>query len=184
MADRVMVMARNPGRIVSELKVDLPWPRRHMDHRFQQLREQLMEMFTATTKTADEILQSSRANRPLGFGFDGPFPTKKDDDVKKTPTENELTVEKTGDEISPEDLKYLQKHEMGRRDFLMDTLALGGLAATFGLTASASAWANIQPPDDEILRIGYLPITDATVLLVAHAKGFFEEEGIVPKGQR
>lgn len=98
--------------------------------------------------------------------------------MKKTPTENELTVEKTGDEISPEDLKYLQKHEMGRRDFLMDTLALGGLAATFGLTASASAWANIQPPDDEILRIGYLPITDATVLLVAHAKGFFEEEGI------
>ena len=58
MADRVMVMARNPGRIVSELKVDLPWPRRHMDHRFQQLREQLMEMFTATTKTVDEILQS------------------------------------------------------------------------------------------------------------------------------
>ena len=98
--------------------------------------------------------------------------------MKKTPTENELTVEKTGDEISPEDLKYLQKHEMGRRDFLMDTLALGGLAATFGLTASASAWANIQPPDDEVLRIGYLPITDATVLLVAHAKGFFEEEGI------
>lgn len=98
--------------------------------------------------------------------------------MKKTPTENELTVEKTGDEISPEDLKYLQKHEMGRRDFLMDTLALGGLAATFGLAASASAWANIQPPDDEVLRIGYLPITDATVLLVAHAKGFFEEEGI------
>lgn len=98
--------------------------------------------------------------------------------MKKTSTENELTVEKTGDEISPEDLKYLQKHEMGRRDFLMDTLALGGLAATFGLAASASAWANIQPPDDEVLRIGYLPITDATVLLVAHAKGFFEEEGI------
>ena len=28
------------------------------------------------------------------------------------------------------------------------------------------------------MRIGYLPITDATVLLVAHAKGFFEEEGL------
>ena len=41
-----------------------------------------------------------------------------------------------------------------------------------------SAWAGIQPPDDEVVRIGYLPITDATVLLVAHAKGFFEEEGL------
>ena len=38
-----------------------------------------------------------------------------------------------------------------------------------------SAWAGIQPPDDEVVRIGYLPITDAAVLLVAHAKGFFEE---------
>lgn len=57
MADRVMIMARNPGRIVSELKVDLPWPRRRMDHRFQQLRAQLMEMFTDTTKTEDEIAQ-------------------------------------------------------------------------------------------------------------------------------
>lgn len=28
------------------------------------------------------------------------------------------------------------------------------------------------------LRIGYLPITDATPLLIAHAKGFFKDEGI------
>jgi len=82
------------------------------------------------------------------------------------------------DSISESDLKYLQKHEMSRRDFLMDSLAAGGLAAAFGLSASTPAWANIQPPKDEILRIGYLPITDATVLLVAHAMGFFEEEGV------
>lgn len=65
MADRVMIMARNPGRIVSELKVDLPWPRRHMDHRFQQLREQLMEMFTSTKTTEEEISQpvSKRTGR-------------------------------------------------------------------------------------------------------------------------
>jgi len=31
---------------------------------------------------------------------------------------------------------------------------------------------------DAPLRIGYLPITDATPLLVAHGKGFFEEQGI------
>lgn len=80
--------------------------------------------------------------------------------------------------MTSEDLDYLQKYEMSRRDFLLDSLAMGGLAATFGLAASTGAWANIQPPADEVVRIGYLPITDATVLLVAHAKGFFEEEGL------
>ncbi len=80
--------------------------------------------------------------------------------------------------MTPDELEYLQAHEMSRRDFLLDSLAVGGLAASFGLAPSMSAWAGIQPPDDEVVRIGYLPITDATVLLVAHAKGFFEEEGL------
>jgi NitT/TauT family transport system substrate-binding protein len=80
--------------------------------------------------------------------------------------------------ITASELNYLEEHEMSRRDFVMDSMAMGGLAASFGLSASAPAWASIQPPEDEILRIGYLPITDATVLLVAHAMGFFEEEGI------
>ncbi len=31
---------------------------------------------------------------------------------------------------------------------------------------------------DPVLRIGYLPITDATPLLVAHANGYFADEGI------
>lgn len=74
--------------------------------------------------------------------------------------------------------EYLQEHEMSRRDFMLDSLALGGLAAAFGMSASTAAWGDIQPPADEVVRIGYLPITDATVLLVAHAKGFFEEEGL------
>jgi len=79
--------------------------------------------------------------------------------------------------LSEDELDYLQEHEMSRRDFLLDSLAKGGLAASMGL-ASSNAWSNIQPPEDEVVRIGYLPITDATVLLVAHAKGFFEEEGL------
>ena len=45
MADRVLIMSQNPGRIVSELKVDLPWPRRHMDIDFQSLRDELMQRF-------------------------------------------------------------------------------------------------------------------------------------------
>lgn len=80
--------------------------------------------------------------------------------------------------LTHDDSEYLQKYEMSRRDFLMDTLAAGGLAAALGLAASNPAWASITPPADEVVRIGYLPITDATVLLVAHAKGFFEEEGL------
>lgn len=79
--------------------------------------------------------------------------------------------------ISADDLDYLQTYEMDRRNFLLDVLAKGGLAAAFGMSSAAS-WANIQPPRDEVVRIGYLPITDATVLLVAHAKGFFAEEGL------
>ena len=30
----------------------------------------------------------------------------------------------------------------------------------------------------ETLRIGYLPITDATPLLIAHAMGYFKDEGL------
>tara|TARA_R110001592_G_scaffold87425_2_gene258255 strand:+ start:191 stop:1453 length:1263 start_codon:yes stop_codon:yes gene_type:complete len=80
--------------------------------------------------------------------------------------------------VTRSEVDYLQKHEMGRRDFLLDALALGGLAAGFGLAASNPAWASIQPPADEVVRIGYLPITDATVLLVAHEMGFFKEQGL------
>lgn len=62
-----------------------------------------------------------------------------------------------------------------RRDAL-DGLACGGLAvllAAAGLGARR-AWA----ADDEVVRIGYLPITDAAALLVAHAKGYFQEAGL------
>ena len=87
-------------------------------------------------------------------------------------------INSKSDSLSPEDVAYLQKHEMSRRDFLLDSLALGGLAAAMAVMGpSGAAWANNKPAD-EVLRIGYLPITDATVLLVGHAMGFFEEEGI------
>ncbi|MBR9884200.1 MAG: ABC transporter substrate-binding protein [Oceanospirillales bacterium] len=80
--------------------------------------------------------------------------------------------------MTADEVEYLQQHEMSRRDFLLDSLALGGLAAAFGLAPTSSAWAGIQAPADEVVRIGYLPITDATVLLVAHQMGFFKEEGL------
>jgi len=63
-----------------------------------------------------------------------------------------------------------------RRRFVLDGLAAaGGLAA--GLTLP-SGFAQAQSDADPILRIGYLPITDATSLLTAHAMGFYEDEGV------
>ena len=60
-----------------------------------------------------------------------------------------------------------------RRDAL-DGLARGGLATL--LAAAGLRGARAQ--DDGIVRIGYLPITDASALLVAHAKGYFEDAGL------
>ncbi len=59
----------------------------------------------------------------------------------------------------------------------LDMMAAGGLAAMLGpllnnFTSTAHA------ADDEIVRLGYLPITDATALLVAHGMGYFKDEGL------
>jgi len=51
------------------------------------------------------------------------------------------------------------------------------LTATGALPLLQSFEARAQAPDAPV-RIGYLPITDATPLLVAHGKGFFDAEGI------
>lgn len=79
-------------------------------------------------------------------------------------------------ERKDDELEYIFEHEMSRRDFLMDMLAMGGLAA--GMTLPNNVLANTAPPDDEVVRIGYLPITDATALLVAHEMKYFEDEGL------
>jgi len=79
-------------------------------------------------------------------------------------------------DYNDDELEYINTHEMSRRDFLLDMMAMGGLAA--GMTLPGMSLANTNPPDDEVVRIGYLPITDATALLVAHGMGFFEEEGL------
>ncbi|RLK50784.1 NitT/TauT family transport system substrate-binding protein [Alkalispirillum mobile] len=63
----------------------------------------------------------------------------------------------------------------GRRRFLLDSLAAGGLAATLGLPGVLNT---AMARTDDVVRIGYLPITDATPLLVAHNRGYFEDEGL------
>jgi NitT/TauT family transport system substrate-binding protein len=59
-----------------------------------------------------------------------------------------------------------------RRSFI-ETIAGGGLAAAISSLAATAARAQ-----DDVVRIGYIPITDATALLVAHARGFFRDEGL------
>ena len=63
-----------------------------------------------------------------------------------------------------------------RRDWLR-IAALSGAAAT-PLLRAGDARAQSFKGDDVPVRIGYLPITDATPLLVAHSRQLFEAEGL------
>lgn len=59
-----------------------------------------------------------------------------------------------------------------------DVIKLSALLTAGGALPFLNAFdARAQAPD-EAVKIGYLPITDATPLLVAHANGYFEAEGI------
>lgn len=65
---------------------------------------------------------------------------------------------------------------VSRRDLLkLATLFTAGGALP--LLTSLQARAQAQAPDAPV-RIGYLPITDAAPLLVAHNNGFFDEAGV------
>lgn len=66
---------------------------------------------------------------------------------------------------------------MSRRDFLrLSALASATAAAPFLRVGDAMAQG--FKGDDQPVRIGYLPITDATPLLVAHARKLFEAQGL------
>lgn len=60
----------------------------------------------------------------------------------------------------------------------LDMFAAGGMMAALGPLLGAMSTPSFAAASDEIVRIGYLPITDATALLVAHGMGYFEEEGL------
>lgn len=57
-------------------------------------------------------------------------------------------------------------------------LRLSALLTASGALPLLKSYEARAQEQDAPLRIGYLPITDATPLLVAHGKGFFEAEGI------
>jgi NitT/TauT family transport system substrate-binding protein len=59
-----------------------------------------------------------------------------------------------------------------------DLIKLSAILTAGGALPLLRAYeARAQEPDAPV-RIGYLPITDATPLLVAHGKGFFDAEGV------
>lgn len=65
MCDRVLVFATNPGRIVTDIKVDLPHPRDRLDPSFRDLVERIYSEMTA--KPAAE--RAARAERFPGVGI-------------------------------------------------------------------------------------------------------------------
>lgn len=81
---------------------------------------------------------------------------------------------------------------LDRRQLLRGLLGLGGLTVTSGLLAACSRFVDpggtteessssdlgSGDPGDPRLRVGYLPITDATPLLAAHGLGLYDEQGL------
>jgi NitT/TauT family transport system ATP-binding protein len=60
MSDRILVFSSNPGRIMADIKVDLPQPRNRLDPRFRQLVDDIYARMT-----------SGPATRPAREGFPG-----------------------------------------------------------------------------------------------------------------
>ena len=79
-------------------------------------------------------------------------------------------------------------HGLSRRDFVRLGLLTGaagvtGSALLGGCRPSDQKGEHAQPArsassEEPVLKIGYLPITDATPLLIGHSQGFFEAEGL------
>ena len=59
MCDRILVFSRNPGRIIAEIKVDLPQPRNRLDPRFRDLVERVYVAMTARPSAAPSLAAST-----------------------------------------------------------------------------------------------------------------------------
>jgi len=65
MADRVLIMSANPGRIIGEMHIDLPYPRNRASQKFSHERESLMKTFDQLVGNCAEItpVESIRSNK-------------------------------------------------------------------------------------------------------------------------
>ena len=74
-------------------------------------------------------------------------------------------------------MKNILNKKITRRNFIKNsTKAAASIGLGFPFLFNIGCSKN-----DEVLRPGYLPITDATPLLIAHANGYFKEEGLIVK---
>jgi len=60
MADRVLIMSANPGRIVGEMKVDLAYPRNRASAEFSRSREALMNQFESLVGSSGSKEETSK----------------------------------------------------------------------------------------------------------------------------
>src|SRR5260221_5243903 len=75
MCDRVLVFSTNPGRIVSEIKIDLPQPRDRLDPLFHDLVERVYVEMTAHAGGGGQGRSAAaRAGRPPAAGIDAILP--------------------------------------------------------------------------------------------------------------
>lgn len=65
MADRVLIMSANPGRIVGEMRVDLPLPRNRASKEFSYQREQLMSQFEGLVGDQHETSSATDAHNKI-----------------------------------------------------------------------------------------------------------------------
>jgi len=72
MCDRVLIFSTNPGRIVGEIKVDLPQPRDRLDPRFRDLVERIYVEMTA--RPGGQARSSGRHERFPGTGIGSILP--------------------------------------------------------------------------------------------------------------
>ena len=65
MADRVLIMSANPGQIVGEMEVDLPFPRNRASSEFSRSREALMNQFEGLVGDAGKEPNQNTENKEI-----------------------------------------------------------------------------------------------------------------------
>jgi NitT/TauT family transport system ATP-binding protein len=70
--DRILIFSSSPGRIVSEIKVNLPQPRHRLDPRFRELVEQIY--VAMTTRPSGQPRESVRSENFPGLGIGSVLP--------------------------------------------------------------------------------------------------------------
>jgi hypothetical protein len=187
MAERAVVLSANPGRISEIVPIDL------------ENRDDLRTPEYAKARGRLAAAYENAAGRGLAAGCrTGPEPRRYDDNASSAarccprPSESskpagkgrpdDRPVEKPIPDATDWDDEYFPT-DFTRRQTL-DMFAAGGLMAALGPLIGAMSSPAFASAADEVVRIGYLPITDATALLVAHGMGYFKDEGLRPSARR